>query len=267
MSEILQALSNPSMRHAMLVHFPIVLSILCFVAAGVHLAMGGRNRTLGIGVVALFVALLAGAWIAENSGETAEGFVGAIPDAARHRLHEHEEMAESVWMFALAGVLISGAGLWVKPRFSLAAAGLATVAGLLAAGWVGLTAHHGGTLVYAFAVGPKKPVITLAPLGPDADPRAAHFRAAVLPVIADRCFGCHGGDEPPGGLDLTTPGGALVGGGLGPAIIPGSEESPVLIAIRGGNDDIPGMPPGDDLVTPEEIEAIAQWIREGAVWQ
>ncbi len=268
MNEILEAMRSPSMRHAMIVHFPIVLSILCVVFAIAHAVTRGRDRALRVIVPALFAALLLSAWLATNSGEGAEEAAGAMSDVAHERLEQHEEMADKVWIFALTGLVVSVAGLFAPQRMLLSLAGAGALAAGVAAGWIGLTAHHGGTLVYDHGVGTPKPPLSQVQLGADADLRVVHFRDVVVPILADRCLGCHSGDEAASGLDLTGPTTMLAGGMRGVAVLPGDDNSLLLRAIRGGDEelDLGGMPPRDEL-TDGEIEAIAQWVREGAVWQ
>ena len=56
----------------------------------------------------------------------------------------------------------------------------------------------------------------------------------------------------------------LKGGKSGPAIVPGdADNSLIVIAVRQAG--ALKMPKGGKL-TPDQIEAIAQWIRAGAVW-
>ena len=60
----------------------------------------------------------------------------------------------------------------------------------------------------------------------DATPPAGFefFEKHVRPLLAKRCFGCHGGTKADGGLSLATMGGWQQGGDSGPAIVPGRPD-------------------------------------------
>ena len=96
-----------------------------------------------------------------------------------------------------------------------------------------------------------------------ADP-AEDFELHVRPVLAARCYSCHT-DAKSGGLQLDTRDHMLAGGKSGPAIKPGDPDNSLLIqAIRQTHPRLK-MPPGGKLKA-EEIEAIARWVKSGAVW-
>ncbi|HEV8486388.1 MAG TPA: DUF1549 domain-containing protein, partial [Blastocatellia bacterium] len=89
------------------------------------------------------------------------------------------------------------------------------------------------------------------------------FEAKVRPILATECFSCHT-DSQLGGLRLDSREAMLKGGKSGPAILPGdADNSLIVIALR--QTGALKMPKGGKL-TPDQIDAIAQWIRAGAVW-
>ena len=49
----------------------------------------------------------------------------------------------------------------------------------------------------------RHPVQALEPQPGDSGPRMVHYPLDVQPIFDRRCVGCHSGDEPKGGLDLT----------------------------------------------------------------
>src|SRR5262245_6880242 len=55
------------------------------------------------------------------------------------------------------------------------------------------------------------------------------FERNVAAMLITRCVGCHSGDEPKGGLDLTRHEGVLKGGKNGAAVIPGKPDESLLI--------------------------------------
>lgn len=93
-----------------------------------------------------------------------------------------------------------------------------------------------------------------------------HFEKTIRPLLADRCFGCHGAKAKSvkGGLRLDTPEGLARGGDGGPIVVPGNpEESRLIEAVREA-DPLLRMPP-DEPLSSREIEALADWVRSGAV--
>lgn len=98
------------------------------------------------------------------------------------------------------------------------------------------------------------------------DRRLEHFERRIRPLLIERCYECHRAqlEEPAGRLSLDTPAGWMQGGDSGPAIVPGKPEQSLLLrAVRHELADLQ-MPP-DGRLTGEEIKAIEQWIRDGAV--
>ena len=89
------------------------------------------------------------------------------------------------------------------------------------------------------------------------------FETKVRPILATECFSCHT-DSQLGGLRLDSRDALLKGGKSGPAIVPGDPDKSLLVtAIRQSGS--LKMPKGGKL-TADQIDAIAQWIRNGAVW-
>jgi mono/diheme cytochrome c family protein len=90
----------------------------------------------------------------------------------------------------------------------------------------------------------------------------------VLPVLGDRCMGCHRAGRAEGGLVLTDAAGLLRGGDHGAAVVPGRPEEGTMPAVlRAEHPDISPMPRGKRGPLPEDqIEAIRLWIEQGAVW-
>ena len=90
------------------------------------------------------------------------------------------------------------------------------------------------------------------------------FEAKVRPVFAKNCYACHT-DTMMGGLRLDSADAVRKGGKSGPPIVPGKPDESLLIqAIRQTHDRIK-MPPNGKL-KEEEIAAITEWVKAGAVW-
>jgi len=119
---------------------------------------------------------------------------------------------------------------------------------------------------FAAAALPLAVAITLeaqqAGSGPAAS--AEFFEIKVRPVLAENCYDCHT-DERLGGLRLDSRDAILKGGRSGPAIVPGDPDHSLLIqAIRQTSDKLK-MPKGGKLKA-EEVDALVEWVKAGAVW-
>ncbi len=116
-------------------------------------------------------------------------------------------------------------------------------------------------------------VIPAVPATPPAVPVAAHpqelengsgiFASRIRPILAMRCYQCHGPDLQQNGLRLDSLAAILKGSANGQVVIPGdSEKSPVVRHILGL--DRPRMPYGAPPLSADDVELIRKWIDEGA---
>ena len=84
------------------------------------------------------------------------------------------------------------------------------------------------------------------------------------PVLTRNCYACHT-EARSGGLRLDSAEGVAKGGNSGPAVVPGKPEDSLLVqAVRQTHARLK-MPPGGKL-KDDEIAAIEQWVKAGAVW-
>jgi hypothetical protein len=97
---------------------------------------------------------------------------------------------------------------------------------------------------------------------PDAE---TFFELKVRPILAGRCFKCHGGDKVSGGLRVDSRAALLKGGDSGSAVVPGAPDRSLLIkAVRHSDADL-RMPPQSRL--PAAVVAdLTTWVKQGAVW-
>lgn len=285
---LLDTLENPSMMHAAVVHFPIVLFFACVIATAAAVAF---QRVLALRLVALglFVALTASCYVAELSGEKAYGAVpGELPQVVWDQIHEHERLAETLKFVAGAGALLLLLSLIPHPYTRRGG----TVMGLCAAvgGSVlcGVAAHYGGDLVYHHGVGTNLLKKTLAEkAAAAAEPQAETEAPAddlvairefemseasqvsyvrdIAPIMENRCVDCHDGPDADGAYDATSVAGLLAAGEeYGPGVIPGDADgSPVVRFIRGELK--PRMPKRKPPLPEEELHLIRMWIAAGAV--
>lgn len=87
------------------------------------------------------------------------------------------------------------------------------------------------------------------------------FDRDVAPLLIKNCLECHSGDQPKGGLDLTTLAAATKGGESGAAVVPGKmADSRIWLRIEADE-----MPPKKPLATAAK-QTIRDWITGGAKW-
>jgi hypothetical protein len=92
------------------------------------------------------------------------------------------------------------------------------------------------------------------------------FETKIRPLLIDNCYTCHSANtNAKGGLRVDDRNGLLMGGGHGPAIVPGKpDESLLLAAVAHTHDDV-RMPPGKQL-DETQLADLRRWIEEGAAW-
>ena len=107
-------------------------------------------------------------------------------------------------------------------------------------------------------------IATLVAAPVAADERLARFEEQVRPLLAVRCFSCHGAQAAHGGLRVDSLEAILRGGDSGPAIVPCDPAASLLVtAVR---QESLVMPPEGGKLADAEIGAIEAWVRDGAVW-
>ncbi|MDF1737947.1 MAG: PSD1 and planctomycete cytochrome C domain-containing protein [Verrucomicrobiales bacterium] len=95
----------------------------------------------------------------------------------------------------------------------------------------------------------------------------AFFETRVRPLLAEKCFSCHGEEKAKGGLRLDHIDAILKGGESGPALVKGDPENSLLIEAILRSDPDFSMPPKDsDALTEARITDLKKWITMGAPW-
>ncbi|MDO8540629.1 MAG: PSD1 and planctomycete cytochrome C domain-containing protein [Opitutaceae bacterium] len=109
-------------------------------------------------------------------------------------------------------------------------------------------------------------ITTLLPLLATSAFGAVDFNRDIKPILADRCYECHGPDKHKSGLRLDRKEDALAGGDSGAVIIPGQSAKSLLFTHVSGADPDLVMPPEGDPLTPAQVALLRAWIDEGAPW-
>ncbi len=109
-------------------------------------------------------------------------------------------------------------------------------------------------------------VCSFAPAAAAAEP-PVDFAREIQPILAGRCYDCHGPEKTKGGLQLTTRQQALRGGESGePAIVANQSARSSLLQRVTTTEEDDVMPQKSARLTPSEIGLLRRWIDEGAVW-
>ncbi len=96
------------------------------------------------------------------------------------------------------------------------------------------------------------------------------FALSVQPLLAEKCWTCHGKDKDDlqGDLDLTSREGMLRGGeSSAEVLVPGDAENSLLYIATTWRDSAYEMPPKEnDRLTESQTWALRDWIKAGAPW-
>ncbi len=104
--------------------------------------------------------------------------------------------------------------------------------------------------------------------GDSAHAQRVDFSREVRPILARRCFACHGPDAQESGLALHDP--TLVftpADSEEAAILPGNPQASELIRRVTSSDESERMPPEEEPLTQQEIEILREWIADGATFE
>lgn len=162
-----QFFNDPHIRHAVLVHFPVVFGLLGILPLLALLMTKLKSKPMKFVCIAWFLLASGGAYWAADAGSDAEHHLGVrspnMTQAEHQAVHEHEELGENGWIWPLipaALVLLTfpSKGAIRKPAFILSCVSALGVAGVI--GW---TAHLGGVLVYDMGIGVQTRAVPAAP--------------------------------------------------------------------------------------------------------
>ncbi len=104
-----------------------------------------------------------------------------------------------------------------------------------------------------------------------AAPGDVDFGRQIRPLLADKCFSCHGlnRDADETDLQMDTKEGLFAKLSDGLAVVPGKPEESLIYQRLVDEDEDVRMPPADyaKKIKPAEIELIKNWIKQGAPWK
>src|SRR5438876_11427193 len=89
------------------------------------------------------------------------------------------------------------------------------------------------------------------------------FEKKIRPLLASKCYACHGEKIASSGLRLDFKAGWERGGNRGTAIVPGDPDGSLLIKAISFRDPQLKMPPGGRL-SATEVADLTEWVRMGA---
>ncbi|MFY9252462.1 MAG: c-type cytochrome domain-containing protein [Fuerstiella sp.] len=90
------------------------------------------------------------------------------------------------------------------------------------------------------------------------------FKDHVAPWMVNVCLGCHSGNNPRGGFNITTFEQLLAGGDTGNTVVPGDPNGSYIVDLVLRQDPIK-MPAGNQTqIKRSEAQALEKWIKEGA---
>lgn len=114
-------------------------------------------------------------------------------------------------------------------------------------------------------------LVAVAAMADDPADRQVGFNRDVRPILADKCFGCHGPDAAArqADLDFSSRATVLAPRGDLPAIEPGHPEQSELMRRVTAEDSDERMPPADSglSLSSAEIEVLRKWIASGARYE
>ena len=98
-----------------------------------------------------------------------------------------------------------------------------------------------------------------------ADEAEELYLKSVKPMLAEKCFACHGVLKAQAGLRLDTVASMVAGGDSGPAIVPGKPHESLILKAVAGSEELSMPPEGEGAkLKPEEMAMLRQWIDQGA---
>ena len=96
--------------------------------------------------------------------------------------------------------------------------------------------------------------------------RIVDFARDIQPILAKRCWECHGEQDHEGGLRLDVRKLVMQGGDSGRAIVSGKSVDSLLVGRIVSTDEDERMPLGEEPLPQAEIDLLRRWVEQGAEW-
>jgi len=96
-------------------------------------------------------------------------------------------------------------------------------------------------------------------------PKKVDFARDVQPILKARCLAWHNAERREAKLSVATRADLLKGGASGPALVPGSSRDSLLVQRVTGFS-APVMPFASEPLTEAQIQALRDWVDQGAAW-
>ena len=111
-------------------------------------------------------------------------------------------------------------------------------------------------------------VVALGVAAAGADAAApVDFVKEVQPILAARCYECHGPEKHKGGFRADSKLHALGATDSGERpVVPGDVEKSLLLKLVRSTDEHERMPPKGERLTKQQVDVLMRWIAEGASW-
>jgi mono/diheme cytochrome c family protein len=109
----------------------------------------------------------------------------------------------------------------------------------------------------------KASALAVAAVASSSAPDSSVYASQVRPVLARRCYSCHGPDVQQNGLRLDSLAGILKGSDSGKVVVPGKSQDSRLVR-RLQAQERPMMPYGGPPLSSTELAVIQKWINDGA---
>jgi hypothetical protein len=88
--------------------------------------------------------------------------------------------------------------------------------------------------------------------------RWVSFTHDIAPILREKCVACHTPRDPGGGHVLTHHAALVADSGVGPAVVPGDLDSPLVTAVADGS-----MPKDGTPLSAAEVDLIRRWVALG----
>jgi uncharacterized membrane protein len=260
--------------HSVVLHFPIGFLTMAGILE-LYRAFRPNQELRRVTVLVVWLSLVAGL-VSAGLGVMRAGGGGYEPRAVElHRAFGLAVPAFTMLALALQQVAYRNEA---RRRWTHAyrAALLCTLGLLVAAGHLGGNLTHGSKYLTANApefvrdlLEEDAPALAAGVPGHELGQQERSYAENIQPVLASKCYQCHGSEKQKGGYRLDQPEDARKGGDSGkPAIKPGDVLGSQLaqrILLPPQHDDV--MPPeGKEPLSLEEIGMLLDWIRNGAVF-